>query len=304
MKYRFSVLLAAIALAGFLFCLLSALGLTDALCLTLGCEVYKGYTVAGISLYWIGAAVFLLLGVISLWPGNYRLLTILTGMILVGNFAFLILQFLLWPCTSCLIVAAFIGSFAWCLAGQVKSGLRILCTVWLLLFSANLLLLAKDSIQPWPVLGKNNAEILVFFSPTCPACRQVVENFLQHPELATSVAFYPLAKDEEDHRRINLLVRNLKQGMPVVQAFDFYWQTLPATENPGRNWYLAFNLWRNQLHLAKKGATQVPLVISQIPLEKGPDISVAPPNGCSIFSRDSETCLDEPPPDPFETIFK
>ncbi|MCA1786716.1 MAG: hypothetical protein LC657_12130, partial [Desulfobacteraceae bacterium] len=219
MKYRFNLILMAIALAGFLFCLLSALGITDAFCLTQGCEVYQGYTVAGISLYWIGALVFLILGLMSLWPGAYGLLAILTGLVLVGNFVFLIIQFLMWPCTSCLIVAALLGSFAWCLAGHVKSGLGILCMVWLLLFSANIFLLAKDSIPPWPVLGKNNAEIQVFFSPTCPACRQAVENFLRDPDLAPYVAFYPLAKNNDDHHRISLLVRNLRQGMPAAQAF-------------------------------------------------------------------------------------
>jgi hypothetical protein len=304
MKYRFSLLLTAIALAGFLFCLLSALGLTDTLCLTQGCEVYKGYTVAGISLYWIGAAVFLILGVMSLWPGTYGLLAILTVLVLVGDFAFLIIQFLFWPCTNCLIVAVFIGSFAWCLAGQVKAGLRILCSVWLLLFSANLLLLAKDSIQPWPVLGKNNAEIQVFFSPTCPACRQVVENLLHRPDLVPHAVFYPLAKNADDHERIKLLSRNLTQGMPPWQAFAIHWQKLIPFDKLDHDWNLTLNLWRNQLHLAKKGAVQVPLIISQIPLEKGHDISAAPLNGCSIFSGDSETCLDEPPPDPFETIFK
>jgi len=304
MKYRFTLLLTAIALAGFIFCVLSAFGITDNFCLTQGCKVYKGYTVAGISLYWVGAAVFLLLGMMSLWPGNYGILAILTGLALVGNFAFLILQFLLWPCTSCLIVAALLGSFGCCLAGQIKSGLRILCLVWLLLFSANLLLLAKDSIPPWPVLGKNNAEIQVIFSPTCPSCRRVVENFLCRPDLLTHVAFYPLAKNDDDHKRIKLLAQNMRQGMRPAEAFAIHWGNVTPLDNLDHNWSLAFNLWRNQLHLAKKGATQVPLIISRIPLEKGPDKSSAPLNGCSIFSRDSESCLDNPPPDPFETIFK
>ncbi|MFO8083646.1 MAG: hypothetical protein R6U27_04920, partial [Desulfobacterales bacterium] len=101
MKYKFNLLLPTIALAGFLFCLLSAMGITDGICLTQGCEVYKGYRVGGISFYWIGAAVFLLLGLMSLWKGNYGFLAIFTGMALIGNFAFLIIQFLMWPCTSC-----------------------------------------------------------------------------------------------------------------------------------------------------------------------------------------------------------
>lgn len=304
MKYRFTLSLTAIALAGFFFCFMSALGITDTLCITQGCEVYQGYTVAGVSLYWVGAAVFLLMAMLSLWPGIYGVLAILTGLVLVGNFVFLIMQFLLWPCTSCLVVAALLGSFAWCLSIHVKSGLRILCMVWLLLFSANLLLLARDSIAPWPVLGKTNAEIQIFFSPTCPACREVVENFLNRPDIKPYVAFYPVAKDDFDRQRINLLVRNLRQGMPPQQAFAAHWQTSDRLDQLGKDWYLALNLWRNQIQLAKKSAVQVPLIISRIPLGELSDMGALPPDGCSIFSTDFENCEDELPPDPFETIFR
>jgi thiol-disulfide isomerase/thioredoxin len=298
------LILMIIALAGFLFCLLSALGITDSFCLTQGCEVYQGYTIGGISLYWIGAAVFLVLGLMSLWPSVYGLLTILTGLALTGNFVFLIIQFLFWPCTSCLIVAALLGGFAWKLSFHVKSGLRILCMFWLLLFSANLLLVAKESVQPWPALGKNNAEIQVFFSPTCPACRQVVENFLQRPDLAPYLAFYPLAKDGDDRERIKLLVRNLRQGMPVAKAFANLWRGHTQVDSLDHDLIFAFNLWRNQLHLAKLGVTQVPFIVSRIPLDQRSDIISVPQEGCSIFSGDSENCEDNPTPDPFETLFK
>jgi len=100
------------------------------------------------------------------------------------------------------------------------------------------------------------------------------------------------------------MARNLKQGMPVVQAFDYHWQTLSSTENPGRNWYLAFNVWRNQLQLAKKGASQVPLIISRIALGDNFDDIPPSPDGCSIFTPGAEGCEEEPVPDPFESIFK
>jgi hypothetical protein len=304
MTYRLEPVLTIIAMAGFLFCILSALGITDTFCLTKGCEVYKGYTLAGISLYWIGASVFLLLGLMVLWPANYRLLAIFTGLALVGNFFFLILQFLLWPCTNCLIVAALLGGFGCRLSFHVKSGLRMLCMVWLFLFSANLLLLAKDSVPPWPILGKNNAEIQVFFSPTCPACRQVVENFLKHPDSAPYVAFYPLAKDDNDRQRIKLLVQNLNQGMQPAEAFADHWQPHARVDTRHYDWHIVLNLWRNQLHLAGKGVTQVPLILSRIPLDQKPDINAAPQEGCPIFSGDSEICEDKPLRDPFETLFK
>jgi hypothetical protein len=304
MKYRLTPVLTTIALAGFLFCLLSALGITNVFCVTKGCEVYQGYTVFGISLYWIGSAVFLVLGMISMRPQSYYLMAILTGLVLFGNLFFLVWQFLMWPCTNCLIVAALLGSFAWLLS-YFKSGLRMLCMLWLLLFSANLLLLAKDIIPPWPILGKNNAEIQVFFSPNCPACRQVVENLLHQSELLPRIAFYPLAKDTDDHLKIKQLAQNLKQGIPPAEAFAVHWQAnTPNMDTRDYGWYFDFNLWRNQLHLAKKGVTQVPLVLSRIPLGKSSNINSAPLEGCSIFSIDSDGCEDNQPPDPFKNLFK
>lgn len=304
MKYRFNLLLAAVALAGFLFCLSAALGIADALCVTQGCEVYRAYNIAGISLYWVGAALFLVLGLVALRPGGGRLLVFLTGAAIAGNLVFLTIQFLLWPCVSCLIVAALLGGFAWCLALRVKSGLRILCLVWLLLFSANLLSVARDGISPWPVLGENDAEIQVFFSPSCPACRQAVENLLNRPDLIPRSAFYPLAKDGGDRRRVALLSRNLAQGMAPAQAFAFHWNPAPREAGWAQDWHMILNLWRNKIHLAGKGATQVPLIVSSIPVGGGQDCAPPPLDPCSMFSGDSEICEDEPLQDPFENLFR
>lgn len=304
MNHRDKRFLTAIALAGSLFCLLSALGITDTLCLTHGCEVYRGYTVAGISLYWVGVAVFLVLGLMSSWSRSCRLLAIFTGLALVGDFVFLIIQLLLWPCTSCLVVAALLGSFAWCLARHVNSGLRILCFVWMVLFSANLLFLARDSIPPWPVMGKKNAEIQVFFSPTCPACRQVVEILLHRSDLLPDIAFYPLAKDDNDIGRIRLLNENLSKGMLPSEAFAVHWQRIPHEDTRTRDWHIAFNLWRNQIFFAKKGATQVPLIISPAPIGETPDKGVSHQEGCSVFSPGSEACDDLPTTDSFDMLFK
>lgn len=304
MKYRFNLLLAAVASAGFLFCLSAALGIADGLCVTQGCEVYRAYSIAGISLYWVGAALFLVLGLFSLRPGDYRLLVFLTGAALAGNLVFLAIQFLLWPCVNCLIVAALLGGFAWCLALQAKSGLRILCFVWLLLFSANLLSMARDGISPWPVLGENDAEIRVFFSPSCPACRQAVEDLLNRPDLIARSAFYPLAKDAGDRRRIALLSRNLARGMAPARAFAVHWHPEPIEAGWSRDWRIIPHLWRNKIHFAGKGATRVPLIISSIPMAAGQDHSLPLRDPCSMFSGDSEICGDEPLSDPFENLFR
>lgn len=304
MKYRVKLLPAAIASAGFLFCLSAALGIADALCVTQGCEVYRAYSVAGISLYWAGAALFLVLGLVSLPPGGYRLLVFLTGFALAGNLVFLTIQFLLWPCVNCLVVAALLGGFGWCLALRVKSGLRILCFLWLLMFSANLLSMAGDGISPWPVLGKNDAEIKVFFSPSCPACRQAVENLLNSPDLVPRSAFYPLAKDAGDRRGIALLSRDLDRGMPPAEAFAVHWNPEPSEAGWSQDWGMVPRLWRNKIHLARKGATRVPLIISSIPMGEGHDRSHPPRDPCSMFSGDSEICEDDPLTDPFENLFR
>lgn len=310
MNYWSARLLTSIALAGFLFCLLSALGITDFMCLTKGCEVYHGYSVAGISFYWIGGAVFLLLGMVSLLSVHYRLLTILTSLALAGNFVFLIIPLMICPCTSCLIVSGFLGSFAWWLERHVKSHLKILCVIWLVLFLSNFLFLAKESIPPWPIMGKNNAEIEVFFSPTSPSCRQVVENFLKTPDLSPHVAFYPIASDDNDRKLIQLLSQNLMQGMNPAEAFALYLSkdnTLLPLDNVKCDWTLALKLWRNQVYFAKKGFVQVPLIISRIPLGTGSVNPIKADKG--YFTTDYGICKDEslkaePLTDPFAPLLK
>ncbi len=305
MKLPLKLFLAAVASAGLGFCVLSSMGVTDSLCFAKGCEVYKVYAIGGISLYWIGAAAFLILGVTLLFSGGDKALLFLTGLVLAGSFVFLIVQFLLWPCTNCLMVAALLGIFAWGLAGRAGFFFRVLCMVWLLLFSSNLFMLARESIPPWPVLGKNNADIQVFFSPTCPACRKVVEKIFQNPGAASSVAFYPLAKDDKDRQKLEILVQNLRQGIPAEEALADHWKPLDRQNAHDRDWKITFNLWRNQLHLAKKGADQVPLVVSRDVFAAGSDPSrKSLPDGCSIFTPDSEGCEDEQPADPFESIFE
>jgi len=310
MKYWSARLLTSIALAGVLFCLLSEFGITDFACLIKGCEAYHGYSIAGISFYWIGAIVFLLLGMVSLLSVHYRLLTILTSLAIICNCVFLMASLLILPCTSSLIVSGFLGSFAWWLARHVKSRLKILCMVWLVLFSSNLFFLAKETILPWPVMGKNNAEIEIFFSPTSSACRQVVETFLKNPDLSLHVAFYPIASDDNDRQLIQILSQNLMQGMDPEGAFALCLSkenTPSSLDKVKSDWTISLRLWRNKVYFAKKGFVQVPLIISRIPLGTGPVHPVKADKG--YFTIDYGICKDgplkpEPLTDPFAAFFK
>ncbi|MBF0526075.1 MAG: hypothetical protein HQK56_13380 [Deltaproteobacteria bacterium] len=57
MKPGSSPFIAVVSLAGLIYCICSAAGLTESWCFTQGCRVYKDYSFAGISLYWFGSTV-------------------------------------------------------------------------------------------------------------------------------------------------------------------------------------------------------------------------------------------------------
>ncbi len=292
-------LLPVTALTGALFCAFSAVGITDTWCVTDGCDVYKDYAVAGISLYWFGAAAFALLFVLAFFE-RLRIWHIgLTWLFGLGSLGFLLLQFFMWPCTNCLIVAFFIGVCIALTAWQKQKTLWVLGGCWLILFGANLLALAKSSIDPYPAFGSEKAAVQIWFSPSCPACRQLVAAFLEHPALPVSLAFMPLAKDAADQRRIALLLRYLNAGVPAAEAFERHWRE-PADMPPDLRTRLI--LWRNQVAFSRLNIMQVPVVLNTSSLMLAPDIDAGADDGCSIFAGPDDPC-DEPLPDPFDTLF-
>ena len=267
-------LVALPAALGLIFCTLNAAG-AELLCVSSGCGIYAGYTLGGLSIHILGAAGFggiLLLALLASRRPLFRWLlfaVLLAGLLI--DTLFLFWQILYWPCTSCLVVALLL---ALCVLGALKAfppfrsrAVHLALLLWFAAFVPVAAAAGKEILlQPWPVLGPADAPVAVYFSPTCPACEKTVQEILALPDLAGQVAFYPIAKNEEDLRR-------LARVMETEGEVDLGILFSPADENPGelapaQRWRLA----RNKMALARLGADTVPLVLTPRLVQTAPGV--------------------------------
>lgn len=298
------------ALLGLILCLLNAGG-ANLFCLTIGCQLYAGYTLFGYSFYVYGAVGFGLIALLALVArnGRFAAVTLLGVVIALGlllDLVALVWQNLYWSCASCLIVALFLG---WAALGFWRTHPRFcgrffkgLLLVWGLLLLPVLIAAGKEVLlPPWAIYGPANAEIRVFFSPTCPACGVAVEQVLASPAAETA-AFYPVAKSDVD---LQLLAQLLARDTVDAQALRDLFAAEPDPDvvaEPNLRWRLA----RNRMVLARYGVQTIPLVLSPRVLQppaaapksspaadlfSPPDFLGAPaPDGCGILSPTNETC--------------
>ena len=292
------------ALLGLALCLFSAAGV-EFFCVTDGCAIYAGLSLFGVSFYSIGAAGFAAILILALVAGKKErarsllFWTILAGLLL--DMVLLAWQLLYWPCSTCLVVALLLAGTGvgfrlrfprwhrWLLKGALLG--------WLVLLIPSAVAVGKEVlVTPWPIYGSPDADIQVYFSPTCPACSSEVEKLLKSDELKRMV-FYPVAKDERDARLVATL---LQQG--VAEARDLL--TLFAIEpdpsiqpSAGLRWQLA----RNKMLLARYGARTIPFIVSPTVVRMAPPaINPLPspadpfdafgPQGCGLFGASDLSC--------------
>lgn len=300
---RPKLLLLAASFLGGLYCLLNAAG-AKLFCGTMGCEIYAGYGLFGLSFYVYGFAGFLVIFLSALWyPRSAArwLISAAVGLALFFDTLFLIYQSLLWPCSSCQVVALLIGLTALsAVAGlkipgrQVLTGLGLLWTIFFLFVA--LAVVKEIAFRPWPLYGSAEASVKVYFSPTCPACAEAVRKILDDPEASVKAAFYPVAKNGADEARLARLLRQ-SEGAPDAASILGLFEgepNQPATLGLREK----VLLFRNKMALSRADATSVPMIVSPYLFEaRGAPNDFAPPidiifgtspdreneSGCSAF---------------------
>jgi len=206
------------ALAGLVLCVAQALGYAEALCVTQGCSLHEDTTVFGLSLWWWGAAAFAGLGVLALW-GRAAWAARAGLFCLAADIGLLALMALTAPCLTCLAAGALFLAFYLCVApragGFGRLGLTVVL-VWGLAFSPNLFAVAREAMKPWPLAGPETAAVRLFFTPTCPACRDAVAvmSRLDKPFLG----FFPIAGSEEEVRMVARTMEGMAAGLPLPEA--------------------------------------------------------------------------------------
>jgi len=261
---------------GTLFCVLNGLGMEIA-CLTTGCSVYADYSFLGLSFYVWGTAAFaaavVFAGLDRLRPGLFLAWSTL---LLVADVGFLLWQAVFMPCSSCLVVAALLAlglvagllhEAAWGTV-RLRRGAKIVLGAWLVLFAVDATDAVREQFQPWPIHGDpQTAQYEIWFSLTCPHCRETLQTILYTPEMADLVVLYPVAKDDTDVDKFDMLYCGLNADVALDDALDRSWEAeeCDADDVDLTHWeriVLRLRLAWNKALLVRKGHTAVPVLVS------------------------------------------
>lgn len=276
-----------LALGGALFCAAMPLGWSETVCATKGCSLTKEVALAGFSLWWWGAGGFGLLALLAFlgWAGVLYFTVLLA---LVADCLLLAWLALTAPCLSCMIAGLTFFVLFITMRGP-RFGSRPLglfvSVLWLIFFSPNLLDLGRESVGPWPVYGKPDAPVSIYFSPSCPACRRTINDALAGN--TENMVFYPVAENDEDFLRIAVLANEIEQGSGLEKAFAACLaKEAPQPDMSGSDRLgLQFKLLRNRAALANMGADTIPVIVTQgrptaqkteTPPAATPEITVTP----------------------------
>lgn len=249
------------------FCIWSALGNDVNICVTTGCTLYEDFSIAGVSLWWIGTGAFAVLCACAVL-GQANAGRLLAGLFLLGDICLLLLMALTSPCISCLVIALFFALAYFLFRRQDQSGKRpnqpqplrpsLLLWLWIILFVINLGQVARSQLDVWPILDEaGNGNLRMFFSPGCRYCSIGIDAYSGN----INVAFFPIAENEAEVAQIARMISLLNDGMSIAEAlaqskgttFDGFW----AAWKPD-TLVLRFRLLRNKAHIFAQGSQSVP----------------------------------------------
>lgn len=255
---------AFVAFAGAVFCALNATKNLDAICITTGCEIFKDISVFGISLWWIGTALFISLALLNLLKlPNVALLLAFCAVTI--DLGFLLLMVFTAPCVPCLFFAAILLLIFFMQCSSLKHPFRLfapLAIIWVLLATPNIFAIISEEMGSWAIHGNKQADVQVFFSPSCTACKKLIPNLTK--DNAGNITFYPVAEVDDDLERIFVMQKALNDGMSMYVAFNRAVRVTPADVSLPLMTRLKFqwNLFRNKSKLASIGVTRIPVLIT------------------------------------------
>ncbi|MDL2207423.1 hypothetical protein LJB82_01710 [Desulfovibrio sp. OttesenSCG-928-M16] len=230
-------------------------------CATSGCALFRDTKFAGLSLWAVGGAYFFLLAVICL-RGNRHLARFLAFLALLFDALLLLIMYLTAPCFDCLVAAIFIGLCYITLRNggdgwfQEKTGPSVLLPIWFGLFLGNAMLAGNEMLPMHSIDGKEKSDVRIFFSPSCPSCREALLAF------GDKATLYPVLEGAGDLSSIIKLETYLAAKMPMSEALS---RSLdPAQTVPELSFVaslvLDLQLLRNKAALMRQGFRALPLI--------------------------------------------
>jgi hypothetical protein len=270
-------------------------------CATAGCALFRDSRIAGVSLWWVGGAFFFVLAILAL-RGQRAFARLLALLALFLDAILLIIMFFTAACLDCLVVAALIGlcfyslrptNNGWFLEDAAPS---LLLPIWLGLFVGNCAVVINEQLPHYTLGDPAKSEIRLYFSPSCPACRDAINTLGKNAQL------YPVMEREGDFEAIVRFETLLESGLPPDKALS---QSLDsATPTPpisvARQALLYVQLLRNKASVLKQGFRALPLIeINGMPNAK----TVSPaPDPAEKQTRPAPSDAQDQMPGPDQTL--
>lgn len=253
----------AVAIFGAAYCLFIYLGVGDSVCITAGCTLYKSFNIAGISMWVIGLVAFICL-VLLLAAGMYSLSIFMARLFLLGDCVLLFIMAITSPCLSCLGVALLFALTYFllrnCDNNRERNENSRLLYLWSLLFAANLVLAAREMMPPEPIAGNSEAPVHVYFSPSCSACVEAINNF-KFPE--NQIAYFATAHSEKDVLMLLMVQDKLASGSNLPDALNYVLANQPNTDEvpiSKNTLLLRWQLLRNKTTVMQSSGGIVPYI--------------------------------------------
>lgn len=241
----------------------SAWGNAIDLCFTAGCTIYQDTVIAGVSMWWIGAASFGLLALLAAL-GRPGLALFVSGVMLFVDCLLLLFLALTSPCVACLITGLFFALTYAAFRGAVPPGRTppsrsLLLLLWSVLLIGNLLAVARSGTGTWPMQEAKDPHMNFYFSPSCEACREGIRAFSARRD----VSFFPVPKNERDIALINAMNNAVARGASLNEAL----RQAAEAPVPGvlEYWsfsmlHLRFALVCNKAHALSAGGGALPFI--------------------------------------------
>ena len=257
------------ALAGLALSVWNLVDTASIPCPTAGCAIQAAFTLGGVALWWPGALLFALLAVCAL-TGQRRPGYALAGLALLGDIPLLLLMLFSMPCFTCMLAALCIAltfmAFREPAGGMLRSRgtpqRPVVLVLWALLFIATAGLFLRGTVSPWAIAAPDGQpSIRVYFSFDCAACRKLL--FGMSSDMASTVAWYPVAEGAESATAALAMERALQNGLSVADALREARAAEPASVGQRLApswWIMQIRLWINRSHVLLSGHDLLPMV--------------------------------------------
>ncbi len=258
-----------LSIIGVSFCAFNALNVSEPGCITSGCTLFHGFSIAGISMWWLGTVFFSTVFLLSIFKKLYYII-FFAGLGLLIDCFLLIILILTLPCLSCLGVALLIALIYYFARQEYnnkennhENALSPMLIIWACLVVINLSLSVKESVKPYSISSANNQnQVVAYVSPSCPSCIELVRNISKSN--LSAITWYPVAEDENDIFKIAKIQELISQGQDFQTAF------VSAVDNASTEksydllyptmLYLQFKLFVNKAHVLSDNGGVMPYI--------------------------------------------